>query len=460
MLLRNNARSEVLHPSLVAAHSAQTLVVAREGLPLSVPSNLLTLFSSSLLGPLLDLPPCVSTSLVIPDTDLKTVSALVELLRTGGCVQDSTSTDSVQLLAKSLGINLGSVTVTTAPATEETPGVAASLATNGPGRGPTSARRRSVNIQRIAAKTVVRNIKEEATTDPGAESAASLYNCEICKKHFNAAGPLAFHYCKHFYKDLQNLSFPDYIEETRCNKCEKTFPDKKAMLCHIGVKHKFINQVLSLNGFSKVPLGMAATSESVSGSIRIKTEMQTSSAGGRSLQKKSKTTKTPRSKSSMQVDTTPRTRQKNSKDIKEVRFCEICNKELENVSQLASHMIGSHFLKEIRERYSSMYVDGECTECHKTFNRNSVWMHLGSVHNKLDEVLMSKGMRPLKIVVTPRMRKVVVKRERMEAAAEETPDYQLPNLFESVVAGAGDQEEETAGYDDQNMMTASDPLMS
>ena len=214
MLLRNNARSEVLHPSLVVAHSAQTLVVAREGLPLSVPSNLLTLFSSSLLAPLLDLPPCVTTSLVIPDTDLKTVSALVELLRTGGCVQDSTSTDSVQLLATSLGINLGSVTVTTAPAAEETPGVAASLATTGPGRGPTSARRRSVNIQRIASKTVVRNIKEEATTDPGAESAASLYNCEICKKHFNAAGPLAFHYCKHFYKDLQNLTFPDCLIRT------------------------------------------------------------------------------------------------------------------------------------------------------------------------------------------------------------------------------------------------------
>ena len=61
-------------------------------------------------------------------------------------------------------------------------------------------------------------------------------------------------------------------------------------------------------------------------------------------------------------------------------------------------------------------------------------MHLGSVHNKLDEVLMEKGLRPLKIQVPSNIRKIVVKRERMEDDSNtgDVPDYQLPNLFESV----------------------------
>ena len=106
----------------------------------------------------------------------------------------------------------------------------------------------------VAAPNIIRNIKEEVNTE--AADVVSKYNCEICKKHFNAAGPLAFHYCKHFYKELQSLQFPDYMEDTKCNKCEKMLPDKKAMLCHLGVKHKFINQVLSLQGLQKIPLGI------------------------------------------------------------------------------------------------------------------------------------------------------------------------------------------------------------
>ena len=70
-------------------------------------------------------------------------------------------------------------------------------------------------------------------------------------------------------------------------------------------------------------------------------------------------------------------------------------------------------------------------------------MHLGSVHNKLDEVLMEKGLRPLKIQVPSNIRKIVVKRERMEEDSNtgDVPDYQLPNLFESVVPSSSGQDQ-------------------
>ena len=42
-----------LHPSLLLAEGPQTLVVTSEGLPVSVPTNLLVLYSSRLLASLL-----------------------------------------------------------------------------------------------------------------------------------------------------------------------------------------------------------------------------------------------------------------------------------------------------------------------------------------------------------------------------------------------------------------------
>ena len=62
-------------------------------------------------------------------------------------------------------------------------------------------------------------------------------------------------YLQHFFKDLQSLNFQDFVDGNNCTKCNRTFPDKKAILCHVGVKHKYINFVLSANGLSKIPLG-------------------------------------------------------------------------------------------------------------------------------------------------------------------------------------------------------------
>ena len=398
----------------------------------------------------------MSTSIILPDTSLKTLSILVDLLkyvsslvplrnfcnictfRTGKSLNSNTNTNQVQILAKSLGISLGSVTVTTGEEftiNEETPsrppsGVRILPVPTAPTATSFSinTRRKSVGQRKASEPAnrslLLRNIKKEASTDVSTSDVPpATYSCEICKKHFNAAGPLAFHYCKHFYKDLQNIPFPDFIEETRCNKCEKTFPDQRAMLCHIGVKHKFINQVLSQNGYSKVPLGMG---ETTAANIKIKMEKQSLATGVKVTAK----SKTPKSKlAAKDKSDTPKRQTRNSKEIKEVRFCEICDKELENVSQLATHMISSHFLKDIREKFSHLFNGKECQECNKTFTRNAIWTHLGSVHNKLDEVLVAKGHRPIKSVVTPKMRKVVVKQERAEASSSEEPNYEVHYLL-------------------------------
>ena len=109
MMTLTNKRHLQLDSSMLAKYSAGHITVTtKEGLPVFV--NLNVFFSSRYLASLLDLPPCVSAGLIIPDADLATLNILVKLL-SGETVRDKCSTDAVQVLAKALGFNM-SLTVT------------------------------------------------------------------------------------------------------------------------------------------------------------------------------------------------------------------------------------------------------------------------------------------------------------------------------------------------------------
>ena len=74
-----NKRHIQLDSSMLAKYSAGNVTVTtKEGLPVFV--NLNVFFSSRYLASLLDLPPCVSAGLIIPDADLATLNILVKLL--------------------------------------------------------------------------------------------------------------------------------------------------------------------------------------------------------------------------------------------------------------------------------------------------------------------------------------------------------------------------------------------
>ena len=109
MVTLSNTRNCRLDSSMLAKYSFGNITVTtKEGLPVLVNSNVF--FSSRYLVSLLDLSPCVSDGLIIPDADLATVNILVKLL-SGETVRDKCSTDAVQVLAKALGINV-SLTIT------------------------------------------------------------------------------------------------------------------------------------------------------------------------------------------------------------------------------------------------------------------------------------------------------------------------------------------------------------
>ena len=111
MVTLSNTRNCRLDSSMLAKYSSGNITVTtKEGLPVLVNSNVF--FSSRYLVSLLDLSPCVSDGLIIPDADLATVNILIRLL-SGETVRDKCSSDAVQMLAKALGCNM-SLTVTSA----------------------------------------------------------------------------------------------------------------------------------------------------------------------------------------------------------------------------------------------------------------------------------------------------------------------------------------------------------
>ena len=111
MVTLSNTRNCRLDSSMLAKYSSGNITVTtKEGLPVLVNSNVF--FSSRYLVSLLDLSPCVSDGLIIPDADLATVNILIKLL-SGETVRDKCSSDAVQMLANALGFNM-SLTVTSA----------------------------------------------------------------------------------------------------------------------------------------------------------------------------------------------------------------------------------------------------------------------------------------------------------------------------------------------------------
>ena len=116
MVTLSNTRNCRLDSSMLAKYSSGNITVTtKEGLPVLVNSNVF--FSSRYLVSLLDLSPCVSDGLIIPDADLATVNILIRLL-SGETVRDKCSSDAVQMLANALGFNM-SLTVTSAAEAEE-----------------------------------------------------------------------------------------------------------------------------------------------------------------------------------------------------------------------------------------------------------------------------------------------------------------------------------------------------
>ena len=176
-------------------------------------------------------------------------------------------------------------------------------------------------------------------------------------------------------------------EDKTCGICSETSCSDQALLRHIGVTHGKLEDILSSQGLPSLDIAR-----------RRRAKGGTSSS-----------TKLPRGRK--------------CDEIKQVFRCEICDKEQANSSVLTQHLISSHnFLKDIKKRYQSLYQDSRCGLCEKVLPKTSIWQHLGNVHNKLDEFLIEKGLRPLRWQLQSRNIK-------SELSSQSEPDNVSDNNF-------------------------------
>ena len=79
----------------------------------------------------------------------------------------------------------------------------------------------------------------------------------------------------------------------------------------------------------------------------------------------------------------------------ETNQCKKCNKYFPTLMMLKNHYCG-HFLSHIKKKFQSSYKDLTCLECNKNFpSLQKLLVHLGVVHDKINQVLKMKGFEEL-----------------------------------------------------------------
>jgi len=329
--------------SPMVTSSAQTLVVTKEGISVSVSTTLLRIFSKT-LSTILDLPPCVSTSIILPDCSLPTLHNIIEIL-TRGYSQLSRVTveaeaeaevikDIIEVSAL-LGIDIINVHF------------GSKSKDNILEKSKQTRNLLRENYSDGSLKTV-NNIKEEA------QDMNLAFQCTLCNKTFKSPSPLGYHYCKHLYDDLEALDFSELIQDEKCTKCERTFFDKNAMLRHLGVQHGYINQILEAKGLPQLQL----EDDNSAMNVNIKTE--------------------------------------NAEEME--RSCELCVQDFSSVpiSSLAYHYC-NHFANKMQVYFSRFYFDETCKICKKNFKSlDSLMVHIGVRHGKINIILSAEQLKPVR----------------------------------------------------------------
>ena len=85
---------------------------------------------------------------------------------------------------------------------------------------------------------------------------------------------------------------------------------------------------------------------------------------------------------------------------KSVNSCQMCDKEVEGLSSLWNHYTNSHFHKVIKQSYGHLmdFEEMRCKLCDKQMKqKQGLLMHVGTVHQKVNEVLVTYGLNPLEV---------------------------------------------------------------
>jgi len=431
--------------------SPQTCMVTSEGMSLNVSTSLLSIYSS-ILSPFLSVHTCLSSTIILPDFTLLTLSNLVELLSKGYSKQCSDDLEVQNLLdiGEALGIDLDSLYLgsrddsnklfqikqecdkeeeESAELEENIPDIVKRAEHLG-GKVKDIVRKREIIDTEVSEDDTSKKLDDKETfvdvyKEPEPERnqikpAGSLkndnlpvnYKCEMCGKVCLSLSLLGYHYCKHFSKDISKLDLDNggTNQDNSCLKCDQKFYDRNTLLAHLGVKHEYVNTILQMKGIPILPLPKMKKKNSSSenmfdnGSLKgketqspmsenasIPTPMEENTAINLSGMK---TEVTQEFETHSKVTDEFCTEASPDVDSEGVR-CPQCPKQYASMSKLKQHLCW-HFRGELKNIAEEIMIGNTCGMCNETLkNRSALLMHIGTIHGKLNEVLEMKGFPKL-----------------------------------------------------------------
>ena len=469
--------------------SPQTSVVTSEGMSLNVSTNLLSIYSS-ILSPLLSMHSCLSSTILLPDFTLLTLSNLVELLSKGYSKQCSDDLEVQNLLdiGEVLGIDLDSLYLGSREDSnklfqvkqecnkeeEETVEVEENIheiverADSLGGKVKEIVRKREIIDAEISeaedgpSLSQVDKGLEESIADHELErnqikAMDSLknenfpvnYKCEMCGKVCLSLSLLGYHYCKHFSREISNLDLDvgGTTLDNSCIECDQKFYDRNTLLAHLGVKHEFVNTVLQMKGIPVLPLPKLRKKKSTSKNVldnESLTGRGNQSPGAKNASIHTATEENINIKVSdvktesndelqIQVKVSDELCTEASTDIdSEGVKCPQCPKQYASLSKLKQHLCW-HFRGELKNVAEGIMNGNTCGMCNETLkNRSALLMHIGTIHGKLNEVLEMKGLP--KLVKTVRSYKTKDSLKHATTKHEETFDVATESAEKDVAA--------------------------
>ena len=214
-------------------------------------------------------------------------------------------------------------------------------------------------------------------------------NCQVCYVAHNKLSLLLMHYIHaHFMKEARS-EFRSFATYKTCNICNKDCKSLQQLYVHIGVKHMKINSLLVKHGYKE----HIKPTKNGKPTKDLQSDLGTIDVLAKSL------VIADVSKADLEV----------KDEIKDVSFskvkksinsCQLCDKEVEGLSSLWNHYTNSHFHKDIKQSYGHLmdFEEMKCKLCDKQMKqKHGLLMHVGTVHQKVNEVLVVRGLNPLEV---------------------------------------------------------------
>jgi len=354
----------------------QIIEVFAEDRTISISQKIL-LFSSSFLRSLVsNLPDTQSPAFIIPEASAENIEYIEDILASGEVnFKDKTEDDLTKLVcdAKTLGIDLSSLKFIGDKTPENV-----KVQKKKPRKPRSTPNKQDLMIDTFLLKSI-----------------SNLLNqCTVCLKQFSNQTKLLLCYCDHFYQELHE-KFASQVQDLSCHLCNKKFFKKKTLLMHIGNVHRMINVILKEKGITQI----AKENDQLDSEIIVEEQGV--------IYKTEEIVEVPVEFSPKIISAISLTEEDmfgagnialSGINENQGNVCEVCNDNFANTDSLWIHHCENHFLKDlqINMNKSAKSKKGQCNICDlKLESKKELAVHKGTVHRKLNELLMIKGYMPL-----------------------------------------------------------------